>query len=384
MRFRANDAIKFVRLKRPNAVQTRGQIMCVQEFEQFIWPHNIIFYSKNIVKGKRIQGLTLAQHLITQKFMLHGYEARCFRYIPKIIYVICERLLKLCSCKPVGIIHNSNENISQNPTVSYFLAAKNHSSVYQHLQIKSKCILHSEKEIPFSDLIDDTDCQFENSDQNKCETKKEKFHRNDLHNDNSCNAVYKAEDIVEAILADHTNINEELKKAISQHKINLNHGKSSWASIHTENSLTVLTGLLMDWLEHLRTPIIHQDNLSTIVIYSSNPQLCLQKFELAAQYTIEYLFRFMAHLELSPRDRYVDVIQRIMASLTQQTVCINGNLYPPGKAFRKLRLGTLQKIMELSTKLLDLIFEEIYQPCWPAHPCSKGSSLVHNNLPKNC
>ena len=46
LRVRANDAIRFVRLKRPNAVQTRGQILCVQEFEQFILPHSFVFCHK--------------------------------------------------------------------------------------------------------------------------------------------------------------------------------------------------------------------------------------------------------------------------------------------------------------------------------------------------
>lgn len=46
LRVRANDAIRFVRLKRPNAVQTRGQILCVQEFEQFILPQSVIFCNK--------------------------------------------------------------------------------------------------------------------------------------------------------------------------------------------------------------------------------------------------------------------------------------------------------------------------------------------------
>ena len=85
--------------------------------------------------------------------------------------------------------------------------------------------------------------------------------------------MYNTDNIVEAILADHTNISEELKTKISQHKVNLNHGMSSWTSVQSENNLTVLTGLLMDWLEHLKTPIINQDNLSNIVIYSSKPQL---------------------------------------------------------------------------------------------------------------
>ena len=46
LRVRANDAIRYVRLKRPNAVQTRGQILCVQEFAQFILPDVAVFCNR--------------------------------------------------------------------------------------------------------------------------------------------------------------------------------------------------------------------------------------------------------------------------------------------------------------------------------------------------
>ncbi|CAG2111283.1 unnamed protein product, partial [Medioppia subpectinata] len=58
-------------------------------------PHDAIRY----VRSKRIHrqmGLNLAQILQRQKLLLHGYESRHLKYVPKIIYMICERLLKLC------------------------------------------------------------------------------------------------------------------------------------------------------------------------------------------------------------------------------------------------------------------------------------------------
>ena len=38
IRVRSNDAIRYVRLKRPNMVQTRRQIQCVKEFETYFLP----------------------------------------------------------------------------------------------------------------------------------------------------------------------------------------------------------------------------------------------------------------------------------------------------------------------------------------------------------
>ena len=31
---------------------------------------------------------------------MHGFEARALKHIPKLIFKICERLLKLCNCEP--------------------------------------------------------------------------------------------------------------------------------------------------------------------------------------------------------------------------------------------------------------------------------------------
>lgn len=35
-----------------------------------------------------------------QKYVVHGFEARALKHIPKLIFKICERLLKLCNCGP--------------------------------------------------------------------------------------------------------------------------------------------------------------------------------------------------------------------------------------------------------------------------------------------
>lgn len=46
LRVTANDAIRYVRLKRPGSVQTRGQIICVRLFAQFILPQTVVYYVK--------------------------------------------------------------------------------------------------------------------------------------------------------------------------------------------------------------------------------------------------------------------------------------------------------------------------------------------------
>lgn len=82
LRVKANDAIRFVRMKRPCAIQTRGQILCIQEFEHFVLPQMIVFplYSTT---GDR-KPCTLQMYLKKQYNILHGYEQRTFKHIPKV------------------------------------------------------------------------------------------------------------------------------------------------------------------------------------------------------------------------------------------------------------------------------------------------------------
>jgi protein tyrosine phosphatase domain-containing protein 1 len=85
LRVRSNDALRYVRLKRPNSVQTRRQIDCVKEFEAFFLPQCLIF-SASRTSDKKSAPFTIEQHLKRQKMVLHGFEARALKHIPKIVY----------------------------------------------------------------------------------------------------------------------------------------------------------------------------------------------------------------------------------------------------------------------------------------------------------
>uniref|UniRef100_A0A673X268 Protein tyrosine phosphatase domain-containing protein 1 n=1 Tax=Salmo trutta TaxID=8032 RepID=A0A673X268_SALTR len=96
-RMTADQAIVFVRSKRPNSIQTRGQLYCVREFAQFLVPIRSIFsYAE-----PRTNPVTLSQFLTRQRHMLHGYERRELRHLPKIIHVICKLLLDIAEHRQV-------------------------------------------------------------------------------------------------------------------------------------------------------------------------------------------------------------------------------------------------------------------------------------------
>ncbi|XP_054168896.1 protein tyrosine phosphatase domain-containing protein 1-like [Oppia nitens] len=92
LRCKPYDAIKHVRSKRPNSIQTRGQILCVIQFSQYVVPLFVVY--QHIID--RQIGLNLSEIIHKQRLLLHGYELRHLKYIPKLIYMVCERLLKLC------------------------------------------------------------------------------------------------------------------------------------------------------------------------------------------------------------------------------------------------------------------------------------------------
>ncbi|XP_024642523.2 protein tyrosine phosphatase domain-containing protein 1 isoform X7 [Macaca nemestrina] len=96
-RMTADQAIIFVRAKRPNSIQTRGQLLCVREFTQFLTPLRNIFSCCD----PKAHAVTLAQYLIRQRHLLHGYEARLLKHVPKIIHLVCKLLLDLAENRPV-------------------------------------------------------------------------------------------------------------------------------------------------------------------------------------------------------------------------------------------------------------------------------------------
>ncbi|XP_055982959.1 protein tyrosine phosphatase domain-containing protein 1 isoform X1 [Sorex fumeus] len=96
-RMTADQAIIFVRAKRPNSIQTRGQLLCIREFTQFLIPLRNIFSCCD----PKAHAVTLAQYLIRQRHLLHGYEARLLKHVPKIIHLVCKLLLDLAENRPV-------------------------------------------------------------------------------------------------------------------------------------------------------------------------------------------------------------------------------------------------------------------------------------------
>ncbi|KAJ7994403.1 hypothetical protein DPEC_G00248920 [Dallia pectoralis] len=96
-RMSADQAILFVRAKRPNSIQTRGQLLCVREFAQFLVPLRNVFSCAE----PRANAVTLSQYLTRQRHLLHGYEARQLKNVPKIVHLVCRVLLEMAANRQV-------------------------------------------------------------------------------------------------------------------------------------------------------------------------------------------------------------------------------------------------------------------------------------------
>ncbi|KAJ3601931.1 hypothetical protein NHX12_029692 [Muraenolepis orangiensis] len=92
-RMSADQAILFIRAKRPNSIQTRGQLLCVREFAAFLVPLRSVFACAK----PSAHAVTLSQYLTRQRHLLHGYEARQMKNVPKIVRLVCRRLLDVAA-----------------------------------------------------------------------------------------------------------------------------------------------------------------------------------------------------------------------------------------------------------------------------------------------
>ncbi|XP_037630091.1 protein tyrosine phosphatase domain-containing protein 1 [Sebastes umbrosus] len=96
-RMTANQSILYVRAKRPNSIQTRGQLRCVRDFVQFLAPLRSVFSCAE----PRFNQVTLSQYLNRQRHILHGYERKELMYLPKIVQLVSRLLFDIAENRQV-------------------------------------------------------------------------------------------------------------------------------------------------------------------------------------------------------------------------------------------------------------------------------------------
>ncbi|KYB29622.1 protein tyrosine phosphatase domain-containing protein 1 isoform X1 [Tribolium castaneum] len=377
LRVSANDAIRYVRLKRPGSVQTRGQILCVRHFAQFVLPRTITYCLKeNINKNKYMSEFSLVRFLHRQRVILHGYEERTFKFIPKIVHCICERILKLCGCWIDEFSSNTpltfdflytklNGNIKRYES-TYSLCSTNSDSLFSN-ELKSPEEISSPSSPNPSENGDPSDSFSELSTLDGDEIREELLIENrcfqELETQKCFNQEMSEESIViqdinvavDALLLDYSTLSNEIKKKVRQFQIEINSSQVGWAKLAIETDLRILAMLLFEWIESLKHPVMKREFFENIVVNYKQPEVCFQKFPAEEGYFMEYLLRFVSKINPISKENQEDLIKRIIAACSQQTLLIQGKMKPIDKGFKKLRDGTLACTIEFFQSLFELI-----------------------------
>lgn len=425
LRVRSNDALRFVRLKRPGAVQTRRQIECVKEFEAYFLPQCLMFSLKPAGDPDRKQGRFSIEHALKrQKYVVHGFEARALKYIPKIVFKICERLLRLCNCGPaysadlanftkmfisykfdakggkmaMGNFGSSSSNNTNHTTPSDSIMATRRSSQSLILTSDDDTLAASTSTSTLNSLsssgmptprsgtrpgsetssyiqscssalsgVDDRRLDELLGDGIHNQTIQENMVTKELASQMDLQRVaasehlpvYGVASIYDALMAPYDDIlrrNEDKADKYRAYKNDLNNRASTWNRLDTELDLHILCGLLFEWLEHLKGPILDRDGITFVVIHCDNVEAAVNRLPNHVSYILEYLVRFVHRLNPLTREQVELVMTRLVASLTHQSVTINDVTYPNAKnKFPKLRGGTADSTLKFLLKLKDVM-----------------------------
>ncbi|CAH2237695.1 jg11371 [Pararge aegeria aegeria] len=350
LRIRANDAIRLVRKKRPHSVQMSGQILCVQQFEHYLLPQTIVFSSKDpvmLTKNRKCSEFTLRQYLYRQRATLHGVEERAFRELPKIVYCLCERLLKLCGCHQGSGL---DLRIRNRPFYRSFLTYKLKQGRPPEIQTPEEVL---PSQVPTLPMVEWRDPIEEDIERNL-----ESVSRLTGATGGRIPAVL----VHEAFLVDHQSLPEEKQKYFKQLRTDINQRSDAMAKIDEEEDPEVLTGLLFDWLEGLKQPVLDRNDLSTIIGRCKHVEMCILALQMEDVILIEYLLRFVIRLRPLAAQKKIDIIKRIIGGLIQQIIPVNGKSRP-NKDFPKLRDGTCVQVTNFMLRMVVEIQKDMSKPC---------------------
>ncbi|GIX86637.1 protein tyrosine phosphatase domain-containing protein 1 [Caerostris extrusa] len=343
LRCKPNDAIRYIRIKRPCAIQTRSQITCVQQFAQFILPLFIVF--TNVVsKG---QPFTLNQHLARQKRIIHGFEARQLKFIPKILYIICERLLHLANCNMLSPIlqqicydmdspsyydglrlfirryfnnfpDGSQEGLknldpSKRPGppsrgAAYYLdtcdsrcdqSSGDYASTLicktdclQMVEVQEVCSaerrMYQDEYLDYGDYGDDFETSDESIDSMLMEGHPSMYLANNTcyqelnnHMELSSNDGSSTNDGDTLLMEDRVTPTDVVKALLSDHLLLGNDFQTKLKEFQTQKrkDIMFLTGLMWSWIEYLKEPILSKQDLTYIVIRAEKPVNALVRLD---------------------------------------------------------------------------------------------------------
>ncbi|XP_074644965.1 protein tyrosine phosphatase domain-containing protein 1-like [Tubulanus polymorphus] len=384
-RMSAGEAIQYIRTKRKGAIQTKRQIDAIKAYGIYLKPFRIIY------SDCATDDFTLYQYLMRQKHMLHGFEARRLKHIPKIIYVCCERLLELAhrgrrlkshandsdtlklirevapkafnnspssgatmmnglkraqSCDDkLSSADSDNNSLLPLPTATGRAGSTN--DIYK---LSANLTLNDESDTG-SSFGDD-----KNTDEDGLRT-------DDDGDESSDPESAGIESVIRSLVT--VNHTDDVKQIVHDYKISLNTCDSAWQTLSHENNPSVLSLLIWDWLDQLREPIISFQDLNLISAHVDEPLAGIQRLERASQHTTEYLVNFVTRLLPLDEEHEDSIMMRLMSVLTQQNVYGNRGdaFHCPSltKSSRVMKSEMQQKTIKFFYLLLDALETKLQQ-----------------------
>ncbi|CAG9793000.1 unnamed protein product [Diatraea saccharalis] len=350
LRVRANDAIRLVRKKRPSSVQTSGQILCVQQFEHYLLPQTVVFSSKepiHLTKNKRTSEFTLKQYLYRQRATLHGLDERAFKLLPMVVYNICERLLRLCgSHQSVGL----DFRVRNKPFYKSFLAYRLKQGRPPDPDTPEDGPMEQACMLPMIEWRDPVEEDIERNLESVSRI-----------TGTANNGNISALKVYEGFVIDHSSLPEERQKYLKELRNDINQRREAISKINDEEDPAMLSGLLFAWLEGLKQPILDREDLSIIVGRTHNVEACILALQMEDIMLVEYLLRFVTRLRPLAAAKKVDIIKRLLSSLTHQCVMISGQCLPTHKDFPRLRDGTCTQVTNFMLRMIVEIQRDMLQ-----------------------
>ncbi|XP_049879952.1 protein tyrosine phosphatase domain-containing protein 1-like isoform X2 [Pectinophora gossypiella] len=353
LRVRANDAIRLVRKRRPRSVQTSGQILCVQQFEHYLLPQTVVFSSKEplmLTKDKKTAEFTLRQYLHRQRATLHGLDERSFRELPKIVYCLCERLLRLCACQQSPGL---DFRVRTRPFYKSFLAYRLRRTRPPDPATPVEETTNHVCALPMVEWRDPVEEDIERHLETVSRI---------TGGSTGGGAGIPALHVYEAFVVDHHSLPEDKQRYLKQLRTDINQRAEAFAKIDDEEDPAVLSGLLFEWLEGLKAPVLGREQLALIVGRGHDVEATVLALDHENIMLVEYLLRVVTRLRPLAAGKKVEMLRRLLAALTHQTVNIHGKCLPTRRDFARLRDGTCNQVINFFLRMIVELQKDMVKP----------------------
>ncbi|KAG0445350.1 hypothetical protein HPB47_016416 [Ixodes persulcatus] len=179
-----------------------------------------------------------------------------------------------------------------------------------------------------------------------------------------------------ALLLEHALLGPSFLSRLRRFQRELNSRGPAWDMLNVEQDPVLLAGLLWFWLDKLKEPVLSTHHLTAVVIQPDNPVAVLLKLDRAstyiakrfprkflatqgARFTTEYLVRFVSRLQLPSSQERRSVLRRLTSALCHQALSIDGVARPVLSGWVKMREGTAAR----ATEFMEVLYEAVAASC---------------------